>query len=57
MPMTPAERAQKHRARKPKQHVDVEPDVLAKLKAYQERWELPTLSVAISHAVTFSKPE
>jgi len=55
--MTPAERAQKHRARKPKQHVDVEPDVLAKLKAYQELWELPTLSVAIKHAVAFSKPE
>ena len=57
MAMTPAERARKHRARKPKQHVDVEPDVLERLKAYQARWELPSLSVAIKHAVTFSKPE
>lgn len=57
MVMTPAERAKRHRDKKRMRHVDVEPEVLDKLKAYQERWELPTLSVAISHAVTFSKPE
>jgi len=57
MTMTETERVRKHRARKKLKGIDVTQDTLEKLKAYQARWELPTLSVAISHAVTYSKPE
>lgn len=52
-----AERVRRHRQRKAYRRIDVSDDTLARLKAYQERWELPTLSVAIRHAVTYSKPE
>jgi hypothetical protein len=57
MAMTPSERVKKHREKHKTRRIDVTEDALEKLRAYQKRWELPSLSVAINHAVTFSKPE
>lgn len=57
MTMTNSERVQKYRQRKRMRSIDLSDESLSKLKAYQERWQLPSLSVAVSHAVTFSKPE
>lgn len=57
MAMTPAERVREYRARKQTRSIDVTVEALERLKAYQQRWKLPSLSVAINHAVTFSKPE
>lgn len=57
MALSGADRVQKHRARKRMRSIDISDDALQKLKLYQERWRLPSLSVAVSHAVTFSKPE
>ncbi|WP_288365613.1 hypothetical protein [uncultured Marinobacter sp.] len=57
MSKTPTERVRGHRARHHVRSIDVREDALEKLKAYQARWELPNLSVAIKHAVAFSRPE
>jgi len=57
MVLTETERAQRHRALKNLKSISVTEDTRYKLKAYQQRWELPSLSVAVDHAVTFSKPE
>lgn len=57
MSKTPTERVRGYRARKKLRGIDVEADALEKLKAYQAHWELPNLSVAIRHAVSFSRPE
>jgi len=57
MSKTPAERVRGYRARKKMKGIDVTDEALEKLRAYKERWELPNLSVAISHAVTFSDPK
>jgi hypothetical protein len=57
MTMTGAERVKAHRARKKLKGIDVNEATLQKLRAYQRRWELPSLTAAINHAVTFSRPE
>jgi len=57
MPMTPTERGRGYRERKKLKSIPVADEALAKLQAYRDRWELPNLSVAVGHAVTFSKPE
>lgn len=57
MAMTPAERIKKYRQKHKTHGIDVTEEALEKLRAYQKRWELPSLSVAIKHAVSFSKPE
>lgn len=57
MAMQQTERTKNYKDRKQLKGVDVTEATLAKLKAYQKRWELPSLTVAIDHAVTFSKPE
>lgn len=57
MTKTPTERVRCYRARKKLKGIDVSEGTLAKLRAYQARWELPSLSVAIEHAVVFSRPE
>lgn len=56
MSMTPTERVRGYRARKKLKSIDVTEEALEKLRAYQAKQELPNLSVAISHAVTFSQP-
>lgn len=57
MTKTPTERVRGYRARKKLRSIDVTDEALEKLKAYQQRYELPNLSVAIRHAVSFSRPE
>lgn len=57
MTKTPTERVRGYRDRKNMKSIDVTEETLEKLRTYQKRWELPNLSVAIGHAVTFSKPE
>lgn len=57
MAMQPTERVRKYKERKKLKGINVTEATLVKLKAYQQRWELPSLTVAIDHAVTFSKPE
>ncbi len=57
MSKTGAERVREYRARKNLRSIDVTDEALARLRAYQQRWELPNLSVAITHATTFSRPE
>jgi len=57
MTATPTERVRKYRAAKKLKGIDVSEEALNKLRAYQARWELPSLSTAIEHAVVFSRPE
>lgn len=54
MTMTNSERVQKYRQRKRMRSIDVTDDTLSRLKEYQERWQLPSLSVAVKHAVIFA---
>lgn len=57
MSKTAAERVREYRARNNMKGIDVTGHALNELRAYQSRWELPNLSVAIIHATTFSKPQ